>query len=116
MTTLRSFKAFMTSDAVPSYVCRYCGRLVEEQWKWFYNQMFIALEMTEEPEYLFYVLKWILKFDYDDIVYEMYCRDMMDPECRDESLIKSSRWAECVRKYHKRFLDEHEITVLSAAI
>jgi hypothetical protein len=116
MATLRSFKAFMTSDAVPNYVGRYCGNLVREQWEWFYNQMIIALKLTDEPEYLFYTLKWILKSDYDDIAYEMYCHDLLDPECRDESLIKHSRWAGCVKKYHKRFLDEHEINVLLAAI
>ena len=112
MKTLGSFKAFMTSDVVPNYVGRYCGKLGKEQWECFYNQMIIALEMTDEPEYLFYALKWILKSDYDDIAYEMYCCDMMDPECRDESLIKPSRWEECDRKYYKRFADEYEIAII----
>ena len=110
MMTLRAFKSFMTSDAVPGYVYRYCSKLGKEQWSWFYKQMNIALELTDEPEYLFYVLKWILKFDYDDIAYEMYCQDMLDPECRDENLIKPARWAECGMKYHKRFVEEYEIT------
>ena len=107
MTTLKNFKAHMTSDAVPCYVCRYCGKLGKEQWEWFYNQMMIALELTDEPEYLFYTLKWILKCDYGDMAYEMYCHDMMDPECRDKTLIRPSRWAECGRKYHKRFMEEY---------
>ena len=109
MTTLRNFKAHMVSDAVPGYVSRYCGRLDKERWEWFYNQMMIALELTDEPEYLFYILKWILKCDYDDLAYEMYCHDMMDPECRDENLIKSEKWAECDRKYRKRFVEEYDI-------
>jgi len=110
VATLRNFKAYMTSDAVPCYVCRYCDKLGKEQWGRFYNQMIIALELTDETEYLFYALKWILKSDYDDIAYEMYCQDMMDPECRDKTLIKPSRWAECSRQYHKRFVEEYEVS------
>ena len=112
MMTLRSFKAYMLSNAVPGYVFRYCATLDKEQWKWFYNQMIIALDLTDEPEYLFYVLKWILKNDYDDIAYEMYCQDMMDPECRAETLIKSARWDGCRKKYHKRFAEDYGIAAL----
>jgi hypothetical protein len=107
MKTLKSFKTFMTSDAVPNYVFRYCSKLGKGQWEWFYDQMIIALELTDEPDYLFYVLKWILKFDYDDIAYEMYCHDMMDPECRNETLIKLARRAEYDRKYWKKFTDDY---------
>ena len=107
MATLRNFKAFMGSDAIPGYLSRYCSKLENDQWEWFYDQMNIAFGLTDEPEYLFYALKWILKFDYDDIAYEMYCQDMMDPECRDENLIKPARWTECGRKYHKRFTEEY---------
>jgi hypothetical protein len=110
VATLRDFKVFMTSEAVPCYVCRYWGKLGDEQLERFYNQMIVALELTEAAEYLFYALKWILKSDYDDIAYEMYCHDIMDPECRDETLIKPSRWAECSRKYHKRFVDEYGLS------
>ena len=65
--------------------------------------MLVAFDLTDEPEYLFYVLKWILKYDFDDIVYEMYCQDVLNPEDRRESLIKPSRWSECCSKYHDRF-------------
>ena len=109
MATLRSFKAHMTSSAVPNYVNRYCNNLDKEQWNWFYNQMAIAFELTNAPEYLFYVLKWILKYDFDDIAYEMYCQDMADPECREETLIKPARWAECDEKYYIRFTYEHRL-------
>ena len=105
--TLKRFQEFMTSYAVPNYVRRYCSALSDNQWKWFYGQMIIALKLTDEPAYLFYVLKWILKQDYDDLAYEMYCQDFLDPECRKESLIKPSRWAECHRKYHDRFMQEY---------
>ena len=111
MATLRSFKTFMTSDAVPNYVYRYCKPLGKDQWEWFYRQMTVALELTDEPEYLFYVLKWILKYDFDDLAYEMYCQDMADPECRKESLIKSARWAECDGKYHTRFTYEYQLAI-----
>ena len=96
----------MTSDAVPNYVYRYCSELDEAQWKWFYKQMKTAFELTEEPEYLFYALKWILKYDFDDLAYEMYCQDMLNPESRKETLIKPTSWEECDRKYHKRFVYE----------
>jgi len=111
MTTLRSFKTFMTSNSVPNYVYRYCSSLGKGQWEWFYNQMIIAFEFTDNLEYLFYVLKWILKYDFDDIAYEMYCQDMLDPECRGETLIKPTRWGECDKKYYIRFTYEYNLAI-----
>jgi len=105
--TLRSFKGFMTSDSAPTYVRRYCGALDDTQWVWFYGQMKAAVKVNDDLEYLFYVLKWILKHDFDDLVYEMYCQDVFDPECRKESLIKLSRWKRCAAKYHERFELDH---------
>lgn len=92
MKTLDSFKSFMTSDLAPGYVQRYCHQLNDVKWIWFYAQMIEAMLITDEPEYLFYVLKWILKNNLHDLAYEMYCQDMMNPECRSESLIKDSLW------------------------
>jgi len=103
MRTLSSFKDFMSGDSAPTYVRRYCGVLDDSQWEWFYAQMKAAVKVTDELDYLFYVLKWILKYDFDDLVYEMYCQDVFNPECRNVSLIKSSRWARCAAKYHERF-------------
>jgi len=103
MRTLRRFKDFMTGDSAPTYVRRYCGVLDDSQWDWFYAQMKAAVKVTDELEYLFYVLKWILKYDFDDLVYEMYCQDVFNPECRKASLIKPSLWARCAAKYHERF-------------
>lgn len=108
--TLKYFKEFMTSDAVPNYVRRYSCTLSKEEWKFFYGQMKIALDLTDEPEYLFYVLKWILKKEYDDIAYEMYCQDMSNPEGRSQSLIKPSKWADCADKYHEVFMRDYAVT------
>jgi len=108
--TLKYFKEFMTSDAVPNYVRRYSCTLSKEEWKFFYGQMKIALDLTEEPEYLFYVLKWILKNEYDDIAYEMYCQDMSNPEGRSQNLIKPSKWADCAGKYHEMFMRDYALT------
>ena len=103
MRTLSSFKDFMSGDSAPAYVRRYCGVLDDPQWEWFYAQMKAAVKATDDLEYLFYVLKWILKHDFDDLVYEMYCQDVFNPECRNASLIKPSRWAGCAAKYHEKF-------------
>ena len=107
MRTLGSFHDFMTSDSAPTYVRRYCGVLDDPQWEWFYGQMKAAIKVTDDPEYLFYVLKWILKNDFDDLVYEMYCQDVFNPECRKESLIKPSRWKRCAAIYRERFELDH---------
>jgi len=109
IATLENFKGFMTSDAAPGYVSRYCRELDKKRWEWFYNQMVIAQELTNDLEYLFYVLKWILEYDFDDLAYEMYCQDMMDPECLDRTLIKPTRWAECDKKYRIRFTYEYKL-------
>lgn len=92
MKTLDTFKLFMTSEDVPNYVSDYCQHLNEVKWIWFYAQMIEAMLITEEPDYLFYVLKWILSHDFHDLAYEMYCIDMTNPEMRQESLIKDSVW------------------------
>ena len=107
INTLKRFKTFMLGDAVPNYVHRYCGALTDSRWEWFYGQMAAALKLTDEPEYLFYVLKWILKYDFDDLAYEMYCQDVMNPECREESLIRPSKWPECAAKYRDRVTMEY---------
>lgn len=104
MKTLDSFKKFMLSNLVPNYVCRYCSTLNDIKWIWFYAQMIEAVLITDEPEYLFYVLKWILKEDFHDIAYEMYCIDMMDPENRPESLIKDSLWDPYSSHYYPIFV------------
>ena len=106
MKSLNGFKAFMLSDLAPAYVRRYCSSLNSDQWRWFYGQMLTALDLTDEPEYLFYVLKWILKYDFDDIAYEMYCQNILNPECSRESLFKPSKWQECSCKYHDRFVKD----------
>lgn len=51
-------------------------------------QMMEAVMITDELDYLFYVLNWTLKTDFHDLTYEMYFYGMTNPECRQESLIK----------------------------
>lgn len=63
--------------------------------------------ITDEQEYLFYVLKWILKSDFHDIIYELFCIDMMDPECRQESLIKDSLWDMYSSHYFPIFVEDY---------
>ena len=96
----------MLSDAVPNYVSGYCSGLNDIKWIWFYAQMTEAVLITNELDYLFYVLKWILKNDFHDIAYEMYCIDMMDPESRPESLIKESLWDAYSSHYFPAFVQD----------
>lgn len=107
MKTINTFKTFMVSDAVPDYVRQYCINLNDIKWIWFYAQMIDAMLITDEPEYLFYVLKWILKSDFHDLTYEMFCMDMMDPECRQESLIKDSLWDMYSAHYFPIFVEDY---------
>jgi hypothetical protein len=104
--TLDSFKKLMLSNAVPNYVNRYCKQLNEGKWIWFYAQMIEAVMITDELDYLFYVLKWILKTDFHDLGYEMYFYDMTNPECRSESLIKDKYCAIYNQHYHSKFIDD----------
>lgn len=108
--TLDSFKRFMLSDDVPNYVTRYCEQLNEVKWIWFYAQMIEAVMITSELEYLFYVLKWILKTNFHDLAYEMYVYDMTNPECRQESLIKDKYWDMYNEQYHSRFMEDMSIS------
>lgn len=80
------------ANNVPNYITRYCNQLNEIRWIWFYVQMVEAVIITDELDYLFYVMKWILKTDFNDLTYEMYFFDMTNPECRKESLIRENYW------------------------
>ncbi|GEP67261.1 hypothetical protein [Clostridium beijerinckii] len=103
---LNTFKESMLSDDIPSYVIRYCEQLNEVKWIWFYVQMMEAVIITEELDYLFYVLKWILKTDFHDLAYEMYFYDMINPECSSESLIKDEYRAMYSQRYHTQFMED----------
>jgi hypothetical protein len=106
MKSMDAFKNFMLSESVPNYVQRYCSNLNEGKWIWFYSQMTEAVLITDELDYLFYVLKWILKCDFKDIAYEMFCIDMTDPECRKQSLIKDSLWDVYSQHYFPVFVQD----------
>jgi len=105
MKSLPEFRAHMTSPNVPNYVRRYCEHLNGRKWKWFYEQMSIALEVVDNIEYLFYVLKWILKQDFDDLTYEIYLQDYLDPEMNPASLIKDG-WHKVLCERYKGRLKE----------
>ena len=106
MYSLSFFKNYMTGSDVPNYVIRYCEGLNEQKWGWFYDQMKDAIEVVSDTDYMFYVLKWILKYEFDDLVYEIYFQDYMDPEMRPDSLIKDE-WAETLhKKYVSRLMED----------
>lgn len=105
MKSLDSFKSFMSGNNAPNYVKRYCIRLDELKWQWFYCQMREPVEFVTDINDLFYILKWILKHDFDDLAYEVYFQDMMDPEGRPESLIKEE-WRDILQTRYKQRLAE----------
>ncbi|MBN1970374.1 MAG: hypothetical protein JW870_13480 [Candidatus Delongbacteria bacterium] len=47
------------------------------------------MEFVTDINYLFYILKWILKQDFIDLSYSVFMQDIMDPEYRPETLIKN---------------------------
>lgn len=106
---LDSFKEFMLSEDVPRHITRYCKQLNDVKWIWFYAQMVEAVKITDELDYLFYVLKWILKTDFHDLTYEMYLYDMINSECRSQSLIADKYWTMYSEHYHTRFMENMSI-------
>lgn len=106
MKSLNSFREFMTSYQVPNYVKRYCMELDNSRWQWFYSQMKEPIEFVADVGYLFYVLKWILKNDFDDLGYEVYFQSVMNPEMRPEPLIKDEWWLVLNKRYSKRFKND----------
>ncbi len=56
-------------------------------------------------EYLFYILKWILKEPFEDLSYEVYLHVMMDPEKTSKSLIKAE-WKIILDKRYEEKLNE----------
>lgn len=109
MKTLDSFKSFMISDSVPNYVVHYCENLNDIKWRWLYVQMIEPMIITANIDYLFYVLRWILKSDFQDLTYELYFYDVMNPENRSQSLIKDKYWQIFNEQYYLRFMDDLSI-------
>ena len=106
MKSLGSFKSFMLGNAVPNYVKRYCIGLDEFKWQWFYFQMKEPVEFITDIDALFYILKWILKYVFDDLAYEIFFQEIMDPECRSESLIKDEWWDILQTRYKQRLTED----------
>jgi len=86
--SIDSFQVFMLGEGVPCYIQRYCKKLDHSQWQWFYEQMLEPVTFVMDIAYLFYELKWILKYEFDDLSYAVYFQDIMDPECNPQSQIK----------------------------
>ena len=103
MNSLVEFKAQMTSQHAPNYVKRYCEELDGQQWEWIYIPMKNAMKILSNAGGLMYVLKWILKTDFDDLVYEMYFQDYMNPEMSPDSLIKDE-WQDVLHERYKERL------------
>lgn len=103
MKSLDIFKEYMCSSQVPNYVRRYCDNLDEFKWQWFYNQMIEPMEFVADSDYLFYILKWILKYDFDDLGYAVYFQTIMNPEMWPEPLIKDEWRTILDKRYQERF-------------
>jgi len=104
MRLLEKFKAQMTGPHAPNYVRRYCEDLNGQKWEWFYAQMKNAMEVAVDTDRLMYVLKWILKTDFDDLVYEVYFQDYMNPEMFPDSLIKEEWQDVLYGRYKERLM------------
>lgn len=104
--SIDSFRVFMLGESVPCYIQRYCKQLDDSKWQWFYVQMSEPVTFVTDMAYLFYVLKWILKYDFDDLSYAVYFQDIMDPESNPQSLIKDE-WLPVLRnRYGQRLKKE----------
>lgn len=104
MKSLPTFQSYMTSNEVPNYVIRYCSQLDRRKWQWFYKQMQEAMEYIGDIGRFFYILKWILKYDFDDLTYEVFFQDYTDPEMCCDTLIKEE-WREFLNeKYNDRLI------------
>lgn len=110
MESLELFKEFMIGSKSPNYVKRYCLQLDKFKWQWFYYQMKEPVEFVVDIEYLFYILKWILKDDFDDLGYAVYFQVIMDPEMRPKPLIKDEWLTILDKRYTERLLDDLPVT------
>lgn len=67
MESLSSFKSLMSGNGVSAHINRYCQNLDNRNWERFYAQMKEPVRFVKDTNDLFYVLKWILKYDFDDL-------------------------------------------------
>jgi hypothetical protein len=105
MDNLICFKGHMSGDKAPNYVRRYCECLDELGWKCFYRQIREPVEFVTDLNFLFYILKWILKIDFDDLSYEVYFQYIMDPELSYDGMIKPE-WIPILEKRYDSKLEE----------
>ena len=105
MKNLDSFKSYMLSNCVSNYISSYCSWLDGHKWQWFYLQTKEPVQFIPDTNYLLYILKWILKGDFDDLSYEIYFQLIMDPEGDALSYINDEWWGILSNRYHSR-IDE----------
>lgn len=105
MKSIETFKEHMLNYRNANYINRYCKLLDEFSWKKFYDQMKEPLQFVLDEEYLFYILKWILKEPFEDLSYEVYLQITMDPEQTSGPLIKAE-WKVILDERYEEKLDE----------
>ena len=111
MKSLNAFKAFMKSGDAPNCLVRYCRHLDKYGWLWFYEQMKEPAEFVKDIQYLFYILKWILKTDFDDLSYAVYVQYVMDSEMVYDDPIKDV-WLGILQKRYGKIMEEEIISSL----
>lgn len=105
MESIKSFKGYMLHKTNENYIIRYCNSLDELDWNNFYNQMKEPLEFIIDESYLFYILKWILKFPYEDLSYDVYLEVIMNPEQIVKPLI-TKQWHSILEQRYGKKIDE----------
>jgi len=105
MESIKSFKDYMLHKRNENYIIRYCNSLDELGWNNFYNQMKEPLEFIIDESYLFYILKWILKFPYEDLSYDVYLEVIMNPGQIVKPLI-TTKWHSILEQRYEKKIDE----------
>lgn len=102
MKSIQVFRSFMLSEEVPNHIKRYCRNLSDTQWSWFYWQMQEPMSFVTDFNHLLYILKWVLKYEFDDLSYAVFLQEVMNPECNLASLIKDEWWSILCERYQSQ--------------
>lgn len=105
MRSIVAFKSHMLRSSSPNYIKRYCNQLDGKGWHHFYNQMLEPLEFIIDYNYLFYVMKWILKHTFIDLSLEVYLKVVMDSELALETLIQPD-WMCTLSQRYNSYIDD----------
>lgn len=110
MESIQVFKSYMSDEARPNHIKRFCRDLKHEQWSWFYGQMQEPASFVTDFDRLLYILKWILKYDFNDLSYEILLQEVMNPEGNLTPLIKDEWWPILCERYQSQLDDEFRET------